>query len=85
MNEIFLITKLELLAAVYCVQYFRPYIESVRFTLFTNHSALTSILNKKTVSPQIAQFSLILQGFDYEIRHKAGILNAAADSMSRRM
>ena len=78
------ITKLELLAVVYCVQYFRPYIEGVQFTLFTDHSALTSILNRKPVSPQIARFSLILQGFDYEIRHKAGNLNAAADSMSRR-
>ena len=78
------ITKLELLAVVYCVQYFRPYIEGVKFTLYTDHSALTSILNRKPVSPQIARFSLILQGFDYEIRHKAGSLNAAADSMSRR-
>ena len=36
------------------------------------------------MSPEIAQFSLILQGFEYEICHKAGILNAAANSMSGR-
>ena len=80
------ITKLELLAVIYCVLHFRVYLQnpSKPFILYTDHSALTSILARKPLLPQIARFSLILQSFEFKIVHVSGLLNSAADCLSRK-
>lgn len=78
------VSKLELLAMVYSVQYFRTYLEHRKFYLYTDHSALTQLMTSKTLSPQMARFALILQSFDFEIIHQKGTLNTVADSLSRR-
>lgn len=78
------ITKLELLACVYAVGYFRTYLEGAKFFIITDHSPLTSILKSKTISPQLARYALFLQGFDFEVCYKSGLLNSAADCLSRR-
>lgn len=80
------ITKLELLAVNYYVLQFRLYLQNPQktFILYTDHSALTSILTKKPVSVQIARFSLILQSFDFKVVHVSGLLNSAADCLSRK-
>lgn len=76
------ITKLELLSVVYNI--FRVYLESLKFTLITDHSALISILTRKPVTPQIGRFSLILQGFNFRIIHCSGQWNKTADFLSWR-
>ena len=78
------ITKLELLGVVYSVTFFKTYLQGAPFTIYTDHSALTSILKTKSISPDIARLSLILQGYDFEVKFKAGKLNEAADALSRR-
>ena len=78
------ITRLELLATVFAITYFRVYLEGRKFTLITDHSPLTSILKSKTLTPQMARFSLIIQGYDFDIMHTKGLLNSAADALSRR-
>ena len=80
------ITKLELLAVIYCVLHFRVYLQNPikPFILYTDHSALTSILHKKPVSAQIARYSLILQSFDFKVVHVSGLMNSAADCLSRK-
>ncbi len=78
------VTRLELLAVVYSVQYFRTYLEHRKFFVYTDHSAVTNLLTTKTLTPQMARYALILQSFDFEIRHQRGKDNEAADSLSRR-
>ena len=78
-------TKLELLAVVNAVQYFKVYLQdpSKEFTLFSDCSALTSIFNKPHHTPQLARYALILQNFNFEIKHVKGLLNSGADALSR--
>ena len=80
------ITKLELLAVIYCVLHFQVYLRnpSKPFILYTDHSALSSILHKKPLSAQMARYSLILQGFQFKVVHVKGLLNSAVDCLSRR-
>ena len=78
------ITKLELLATVFAITYFQVYLAGHQFTLLTDHSPLTSILKQKTLTPQLARFSLLIQSFDFTVEHQKGLLNSAADVLSRR-
>ena len=80
------ITKLEMLAVIYSVLHFRVYLQNPLkpFILYTDHSALTSILHKKPISSKIARYSLILQSFIFKVVHVTGLLNSAADALSRR-
>ena len=73
------ITKLGLLALVYCVQYFRVYLQNTiePFIVFTDHSALLPILQKNINVPQLARFALILQSYNFKAIHVKGKLNSA--------
>ena len=77
------ISRLELLAMVYSIQYFKVYLLASRFHVYTDHSALKSIFKCKRMTPQLARYTLFLQGFDFEIHYKPGLLNAAPDAISR--
>jgi hypothetical protein len=78
------VSKLELLSVVFCIQYFRPYLEGKRFTLQTDHIALKSVLSAKTLTPQLTRFALILQNYDYEVQHIKGLMHEVPDCLSRR-
>jgi hypothetical protein len=79
------IPELEALACVYCLTKWEIYLQGAEFTLYTDHQALTSVLgNSKKLSPKLSRWALYLSQFKYEIKYKPGLLNASADSMSRR-
>ena len=78
------ICQLELLAVIYCILYFRPYIEMTQFHLVTDCKSLKSLLATKDLSPRLARYALILQGYDFDVTYKQGLLNAASDALSRR-
>ena len=67
-------TKLELLAVVNAVQYFKVYLQdpSRKCTLFSDCSALQSIFKKPNQTPQLARYALILQNFNFDIKHVKG-------------
>lgn len=48
-------TEKEALDVLKAVQYFHTYLEGVKFTLFTDHQALTHLLNMPQPKGQIAQ------------------------------
>lgn len=76
-------TEKECLAIVWAALMLRPYLEGVRFTLRTDHSALRWILNLADASGRLMRWRLRLSDFDYEVKHRAGVKHQAADTLSR--
>ena len=77
-------TEWELLAIVWSVQHFRVYLEHNEFDLYTDHSALQSLLKEKQLSGRLARWCLCIQSFRYKVHHIKGKLNIVPDTLSRR-
>ncbi|XP_039313009.1 uncharacterized protein LOC120359490 [Solenopsis invicta] len=73
----------ELLAIVYCVNYFRPYLYGRKFTLVTDHKPLVWLHSVKDPTSRFVRWRLKLAEYDYEVVYKAGKANANADALSR--
>ncbi|KAJ8363722.1 hypothetical protein SKAU_G00125530 [Synaphobranchus kaupii] len=72
-------------AVVRALHHFRPYLQGSHFLLRTYHASLTWLLNFKDPEGQVARWLEQLQGYDFEIRHRAGRLHGNADALSRRL
>ena len=77
------VTEREALASVFGTQHFRHYLHGSRFKLITDHSALTYMFDQQDPKGRIARWVVVLQEFDYEIVHRPGKDNTAADALSR--
>ena len=75
--------KKELLAVVYALEKFRPYILGSKILIYTNHAALKYLLFKKKAKPRLIRWVLLVQEFDFEIKYKKGSENSVADHLSR--
>ncbi|KAL0128551.1 hypothetical protein PUN28_003706 [Cardiocondyla obscurior] len=73
----------ELLAIVYCVQHFRPYLYGKKFILITDHKPLTWLNKLKDPTSRLARWRIKLSEYEYEIIYKPGKINANADALSR--
>ncbi|XP_025161027.1 uncharacterized protein LOC112589987 [Harpegnathos saltator] len=73
----------ELLAIVYCVQHFRPYLYGRKFNLVTDHRPLVWLHSVKDPSSRLVRWRLKLLEYEYEVTYKAGKVNANADALSR--
>jgi transposase InsO family protein len=73
----------ELLAIVWAVEKFKPYLYGVEFELFTDHQSLVYIQTMKNPSARIHRWILKLQEFNATIKYKKGVDNVNADVMSR--
>ena len=72
----------ELLAVVYALEKFRPYILGSKIIMYTNHAALKYLLFKKDAKPQLIRLVLFLQEFNLEIKDRMGSENSVADHLS---
>ncbi|KAJ8375687.1 hypothetical protein SKAU_G00062670 [Synaphobranchus kaupii] len=79
------VTRRELLAVVRALHHVRLYLQGSHFLLRTDHASLTWLLNFKDPEGQVARWLEQLQGYDFEIRHRAGRLHGNADALSRRL
>ncbi|VVC26736.1 Integrase, catalytic core,Macro domain,Retropepsins,Zinc finger, CCHC-type,Ribonuclease H- [Cinara cedri] len=76
-------TEKELLAIVWAVKQFRPYLFGRRFTVVTDHKPLTWLFNVKDPGARLMRWRLQLGEHDYEITYKPGTSNSNADALSR--
>lgn len=73
----------ELLAIVYAVNHFRPYLFGRKFVLVTDHKPLVWINSVKDPTSRLVRWRLKLAEYDYEVIYKAGKTNVNADALSR--
>ncbi|MGL4388093.1 MAG: reverse transcriptase domain-containing protein, partial [Brevinema sp.] len=74
----------ELLAIVWSVEHFRPYLYGRKFRVITDHKPLKFLLNTKPpASSRLMRWRLKLEEYDFEIIYKEGKTNLNADSLSR--
>ncbi|XP_048515544.1 uncharacterized protein LOC125502056 [Athalia rosae] len=76
-------TEKVLLAMVYAVKHFRPYLYGKTFTLVTDHRPLTWLQSLKDPSSRLARWKVHLMDYQFNIQYKPGRINANADALSR--
>lgn len=77
------VTELELLAIMYGIKQFRPYLWGRKFKIVTDHQPLTWIFNVKDPSSRLLRWRIKLEEYDFEIIYKTGKTNKNADALSR--
>lgn len=65
----------ECLAVIWALEHFRPYVEGLHMTIFTDHNSLRLFMSCPNPSGRLACWSLRLQDFDFSIVHKPGTRN----------
>ncbi|CAM8990655.1 unnamed protein product [Rhodiola kirilowii] len=76
-------TKKELLAVIFALEKFCPYLLGSKIVFFSDHAAIRYLMMKKESKPRLIRWILLLQEFDVEIKDMKGIKNTVADHLSR--
>ena len=76
-------TEKELLAIIFGINTFRPYIYGYKFKIVTDHRPLTFLFNAKDPGGRLLRWRLKLEEYNYEIVYKPGRINSNADALSR--
>lgn len=73
----------ELLAIVWSVKHFRPYLYGRKFEIFTDHKPLIYLFSMTNPSSRLTKFRLVLEEFDFTVHYIKGKENSVADALSR--
>ena len=73
----------ELLAVVWAVRHFRPYLYGRKFEVLTDHRPLVYLFSHNNPSSRLTKFRLALEEYDFDIIYKKGTDNVIADALSR--
>lgn len=76
-------TGRELFAAYHCIIELSHYLIGKKFTLVTDHSALSLLKSHKDPQKKLARWVAELQEFEFDVVHRSGKLHIDADFMSR--
>lgn len=74
----------EMLAVVFAVQKWWPYLIGHLFKILTDHQTLKYFLDQRISTPAQQKWLLKLLGYNYTLEYRPSTLNAAADALSRR-
>ncbi|KAG1670497.1 Retrovirus-related Pol polyprotein from transposon 17.6 [Nymphon striatum] len=75
----------EMLAIVFALSKFRPYIYGMHFQIITDHRPLESLQNMKDSYGRVERWRLLLSDYDFEVVYRKGSENGGADGLSRSM
>lgn len=75
--------ELEFYVVVQTLKHWRHYLIHSAFVLYTDHDALKHIGQQDSVSPRHSRWSNYLQEFTFVLKHKSGIQNQVADTLSQ--
>ena len=73
----------KMLAAVWAIKTFRPYLLGIKFEVITDHSPLQWLMSNLELTGKHARWALALQEYDFTIKHRAGVTHQNADVPSR--
>lgn len=73
----------ELLAIVWAVKYFRPYLYGRKFSIKTDHRPLVWLGSLKEPNSKLQRWKIKLEEFNYDIEYVKGKDNVVADGLSR--
>ena len=76
-------TRKEMLALVWAVGQFRPYLLGKPFTVRSDHSALQWLYSFKEPEGQVARWLESLAEYEFKVQHRPGKKNTNADALSR--
>ncbi|MCP3681299.1 MAG: hypothetical protein GY861_01290, partial [bacterium] len=76
------IIELELLAIIFGVEYFRPYLYGRKFIIQTDHAPLKYLQNMKNPTGRFARWIAYLQQYTFDIEYRSGRANRNADALS---
>lgn len=77
-------TKRELLAVVYGLKQYRQFLLGRHFKLRVDHAALTYLRKTPEVIGQAARWMDLIEEYDFDITHRAGVAHGNCDALSRR-
>lgn len=73
----------ELLAVIWAIKHFRPYLYGNKFTIYTDHRPLAWLDSIKEPNSKLTRWRLRLMEYDYTTKYKDGKQNTNADALSR--
>eukprot|EP00731_Ephydatia_muelleri_P024465 Em0016g736a len=76
-------TRREMLALVWAIKHFRPYLYGRRFTVRTDHASLRWLQSFHEPEGQVARWLECLSEYDFEVVHRPGTKHTNADALSR--
>lgn len=73
----------ELLAIVWAIKHFKPYIYGREFLVHSDHKPLVYLFNLTNSSDRLMRWRLLLEEYDFKVVYKPGKQNVVADALSR--
>ena len=77
------VSEKEMLAVIKAIKYFRSYLEGRRFTVHSDHQALSSVMGLKEPKGRLSRWQVFLMSYDMKINHRKGTDLKDADALSR--
>jgi hypothetical protein len=79
------VTEQECGAIVWAIQKLRIYLYGTKFTVITDHHPLCWLNKHKSANEKLYRWSLVLQEYEFDIKHKSVACHLDADCLSRTM
>ena len=76
-------TEQEALAVIAGIKHFHPYLTGRQFIVHTDHHSLKWLLGLKMSRGRLARWSLLIQQYDFIVKHRPGRVHSNADVLSR--